>query len=205
MDARLLRLPEGLVAGAATGGLARWAGVDPFGPAMAGFLAYGALRSGARWPLIFAAWFAGSWVAVGAGVLYGLGGRRVPMVKTGLIALAWGALLVGAPWPVVLFGAWRVAVGAVATDLADADIDRRVGLRTLPTLWGERRTAWLLLAAQAVSVVAAAFLPPGQRLGAVGGAVWAMGALAFHADRPSRPYGVIWVDLQYVMMGLLSV
>jgi 4-hydroxybenzoate polyprenyltransferase len=108
-------------------------------------------------------------LAVGLGLL-GLGYRRLkkfPLLKTGLIALAWAGAGVGFPVQplppsdiafrlgVALFAVF--AAGALLCDFKDVLADARSGVRTAQVLWG-RAAAASLAAALAVAGVAVALL-----------------------------------------------
>ena len=101
-------------------------------------------------------------LAVGLGLL-GLGYRRLkkfPLLKTGLIALAWAAAGVGfpleglPPWPIsFLLAATLFAVfaaGALLCDFKDIAADAQGGVPTAPVLWG-RAAASALAAGLAVA------------------------------------------------------
>jgi 4-hydroxybenzoate polyprenyltransferase len=155
--------------------------------------------------LVIAAWLPLEKIAIAVGLgLLGLGYRRLkkfPLLKTGLIALAWAAAGVGFPVEplpsleislrlgAVLFAMF--AAGALLCDFKDVADDARGGVRTAQVLWG-RAVAAGLAAALAVAGVALALTM--NRPGLVCSGL-VLAGLSFFPQIVSRPVlGPLLVD-----------
>ncbi len=101
------------------------------------------------------------------------------MVAMGGLA-GWAAvapLNIGAVGFFLFIALWEIAGRNLANDLADAESDRGVGIRTVATTFGNRTSATAIFISAWMTVASAMFLPISlaARLATLGVTLWAMG------------------------------
>jgi len=104
-----------------------------------------------------------------SGIMVGLGGLA------GWAAVA--PLTAGAGYFFGFLALWEIAGRNLPNDLADIDADRKVGIKTVATVFGKRASAYATVvgALATIALVATLPIPVTPRLAGIGIGVWSMG------------------------------
>lgn len=114
-------------------------------------------------PVITAGLYSFGWKRFLPQVKYGRA-KDIPLAKTILTSALWGMVMVGIPvlyrglplsvnvLLIYIYLSWRLAFNTVIFDMVDIEGDHHGGTRTLPVMWGIRKTMIVLLIANGLSL-----------------------------------------------------